>query len=668
MAASSLASSVESRTRITSPALANLSLHLPSLDSRSQHFFEAANPNPSLGVVEERRLSQTSSIYDDDDEWNRRISRLTIQPLCQVGNRPDARLTSRETPRTISWPNEALDGQSQSPDLLKAASAAQGQRLEVNRDLRTRNLCVFALVLGILAGIASLAAGCQIVASGRTLLPSFLLDKYINMGTVDYPFPAKTAKHYLSGHRVVPVPEAAMLMIGFVLNVCLTVLFDCMAFIQNTTLRWALCKEGRLVFNSNPRLFIGARHFAPNWRVSNAVSALALTMGYGSISSLTCSIYVVGMSNGRSGIAEGKPITGPRYAIDFSGWGFIGLGISLLLQGSISSWCLSRSKIVPTWSSNPFNTALICALLGLADKNRTKKPKLLAADAIMSAQKLPNHVEAKPTWLTQSDYGEGITLAVPQRKQLPMRLEVPHSSRFTYFAWAVFAVIVLWILVITTFGMKTRSCTSDYVDHMAHRLDFLAFWQNYCQVTIPYYVDPFFNRRDWLGLIIQCAVFSFITLGLHCAELLTDIARDESAWRKATTTGADAGRGALIEGATSWVCWLMFAFKSIAPWMFSMAFNTNLVVFNNLIPLSVLGLIMLSVALFSEYLLRWQPKGPQPCVYGNISKLASLVDEWHPRIFWGDKGMIDDKVRRAGTAGRRLADVDMSMLYANLRV
>ena len=169
----------------------------------------------------------------------------------------------------------------------------------------------------------------------------------MTMGTIDYPFPSQTAKHYLSGHRVFAVPELAMLFISFVLNVCLTILFDCMSFIQNTTLRWALCKEGRLVYNSNPRLFVGARQFAPNWRSSNAVSAVALAMGYGSISALTCSIYIVGMSDGTSyGIDFAAPVPGSRFAIDFNGYGFIGLGIALLLQGGISSWCLAKSKII----------------------------------------------------------------------------------------------------------------------------------------------------------------------------------------------------------------------------------------------------------------------------------------------------------------------------------
>jgi hypothetical protein len=469
---------------------------------------------------------------------------------------------------------------------------------------------------------------------------------------------------------VFAVPEAAMLMIGFVMNIGLTVLFDCMNFIQNTTLRWALCKEGRLVYNSNPRLFIGSRTFAPNWRSANAISALALAMGYGSISALTCSIYIVGMSDGASGLQVDAPITGPRFAIDFNGYGFIGLGVSLLLQGSISSWCLLKSKIVPTWSSNPFTTALVCELLGLGDQSRTATDlsKLSTSVAMVFTKDIPVRADTCSTWLIADGNGKGMILASPQKRQLPMRIEVPNSRRAAYMIWIIFALVILWIILVAAFGAKSGSCTKEYVDKMNYRTDFLSYWQSFCQVGLAYYVDPFFDRRDWLGLIIQCLAFSAILLSLHCAELLTDITRDESAWRKATTTGAVTGRGVLIEGATSWVCWLTFAFKSITPWVFGMAFNTNLLVFSNLIPLCVLGSILLLLALFSEYLVRRHPRGPQPCTWGNISKLARLVDEWHPRIFWGDKGMIDDRIRRAGTAGGRLANPDMSMLYTNLRV
>lgn len=152
-----------------------------------------------------------------------------------------------------------------------------------------------------------------------------------------------------------------MLLISLVLNISLTIIFDGMNMIQASTLRWSLCKEGRLVFNSNPRLFVGAHHFAPNWRITNFASSVALVVGYGSISVLTTAIYIIGLSDVDGRIAQ--LFATDKYAIDFNGWGFVGLGSSLLVQGAICLWCLLKSNIVPTWSSNPFTTALVCELL-----------------------------------------------------------------------------------------------------------------------------------------------------------------------------------------------------------------------------------------------------------------------------------------------------------------
>lgn len=249
-----------------------------------------------------------------------------------------------------------------------------------------------------------------------------------------------------------------------------------------------------------------------------------------------------------------------------------------------------------------------------------------------------------------------------------MRTEVTRCRFFTYYIWTVFAVLVLGILLNLIFSIRANSCTTTFVESSTHRVDFVGYWEAWCQVQVRYYSNTFFDRRDWAGLLIQCLVLSFISMGLHCAEMLTSITRDEAAWRKATTKGADASRGALMEGVRSWECWVMFAFKCLTPWMFGFAFVTNLYIFSTLIPLMVLAFMMLLLGVFAEYLVRRHPQGPQPSTFGNIAKLVALVDEWHPRMFWGDKGMLDHHIRKAGTAGQRLANVNMGTLYANLRV
>lgn len=87
-----------------------------------------------------------------------------------------------------------------------------------------------------------------------------------------------------------------------------------------------------------------------------------------------------------------------------------------------------------------------------------------------------------------------------------------------------------------------------------------------------------------------------------------------------------------------------------------------------LLPLCTLMLVFLLLALFSERLIRRRPIGPQPAAYGNVHKLAIFVDEWdHKRVFWGDKGQVEEKMRKCGISGNRLAEVDMEMNYTGLR-
>jgi hypothetical protein len=231
--------------------------------------------------------------------------------------------------------------------------------------------------------------------------------------------------------------------------------------------------------------------------------------------------------------------------------------------------------------------------------------------------------------------------------------------------------VTIWVIVVGIAAKKTGSCSADYVMTSTYQTDILAYWQTYCQIIIPYFnlaADPFFDRRDWLGLIIQSLGFALISLGLHCVELLTEVTRDEHTWRKATTTGADPKAGAMVQRFSSWPCWVLFVFKCITPWIFGYAYTANLWLYMNLLPLCALVLVFLLLALFSEYLIRRRPDGPQPAAYGNLYKLAAFIDEWgHDRLFWGDKGEISEKVRKCGTAGQRLAEVDMEMTYSGLR-
>lgn len=195
----------------------------------------------------------------------------------------------------------------------------------------------------------------------------------------------------------------------------------------------------------------------------------------------------------------------------------------------------------------------------------------------------------------------------------------------------------------------------------------MSYWTYYGQVGIKYTSSPYKNRKDWLGLILQCFVVAMITLGLHAVEAITNVARDEAIWRKAAARGVKPDRSVILEGLSNWPWVVLLVFKAIVHWIFGFAFSTDVWAWMNLLPLVALSVSFIILGLFTEVMIRWRPKGAQPATYGDVDRLFSLVDEWnHEYIFWGDKGAGHGGIRKAGTAGQRLADLKYDTWYMNL--
>jgi hypothetical protein len=554
-------------------------------------------------------------------------------------------------------------------------SLETGSRRVYNRDFKTRNICILATLLGFFIGIAGLTIGTCIIKSGTPLLPDFLVGKYISLGNLDYPFALppnpNLQLHYLNDHRIFSLPQAAMISTSLVLNICLTLVFDAMNYIPATTLRWALWQERRLEYNSNPRLFTGARHFTPNSLYVNVLSSIALILGYGGVSVLTSNVYIVGTASQNSSLADEK-VTGQRYALDFNAWGLVGLGSALIVQSIICSSCVYfGNSIVQTWSSNPLSTARACAATAMEDNpalsSRSSQLTLQTRSTSSTFNTLSKKWANKAVTPSTRYLLDGLEPTIPQMKQPSARLLVKPARRLTNSIWVVLGGICVWLLIVGIIGKRTQTCKSSFVLWSNYRTDFYSYFTSYCQVGIDYHINAYHNRRDWLGLIIQSGALAIITLGLHCGEMLTEVTRDEAIWRKLTTTGANPDAGAMSEGVTNWQCWVLFGFKSITPWVFGYALQCNLSVWMNLIPISFLLFLFILLGLFAEFLIRYNPKGPQPATYGDIRALVSFIDDWdHARLFWGDKGVNTNGTRIAGTAGQRLAELDMKALYTGL--
>lgn len=538
--------------------------------------------------------------------------------------------------------------------VLQADQDEELGRATIYRDLTTRNISLACLCLGWVLGIASLTTGTCIVATSNPPLPSWLVDRVMNMGMVDYPFPQLDLPLlYIQGHRVYCLPRALVFLISFLLNIVLTAILDGMNFIHSTTLRWNLWRESRLQYNSNPRLFSCARSsdspYANRW-FGNVLSALSLALSYGATSLLTFNIYIRGVSDGRIGVTAEK-VDGDRYGLDINGWAVVGLGIGLLIQAAISTSCLLSSRAVETWSCNPFTNAKACALL--------PTPNLPPLDSSL----------------------EQPTLAQPTQ---PSALTIIPSIRATTRLLYLFTLILLACTATTALiAYRAGRLNRAYVISQTGRADVTSYFQALGQLSVPYYLprgNPYDARQDYVGLLIQVAAQALLTLDLHGAEAVVAIVRDEKVWRRASQrSGArfDAQDSFVHDALTCWEMWVLSAFKALANCVFGFAVSCNLFVFVAVLPLGALVLLAGILAGCVDVLARWQPRGTQPVAFGDLGRLGRLVSSWggevEGRLFWGDLGVARDMgdgdrelVRTAGTAGRKLDKVKVGESYVGL--
>jgi hypothetical protein len=195
------------------------------------------------------------------------------------------------------------------------------------------------------------------------------------------------------------------------------------------------------------------------------------------------------------------------------------------------------------------------------------------------------------------------------------------------------------------------------------------------------------------SIMLYCGIQGVQTLGLHCAELIINMSRDEAMWRKAAifpssrpsglkwTAGAAFTTDPLTSAFISWQNAVLVSSKAFLHWCFGQAFrlayfpqdvqvsqdppqyltNTQTWTYSGDIqigfrsgPLITYGVSATLLAAFITYLAWSKPKGPQPATWGHVQTLADLIDSWdvdeNGRFWWGDKGANDDGSRFAGTS------------------
>lgn len=457
-------------------------------------------------------------------------------------------------------------------------------------------------------------------------------------------------------------------LIQLSLSFLITVCSDVAGLVHATSLRFALLREGKLEFNSNLRLFTHCKTSRIHSRWANVLWAWFLISCYACGSMVLVDTVYTPWDDENT----------PRGLEVVSGYALIVLGFSLLGQASIATWALFGERF-PTYSTDPLQIAAIGKAYGWL--RRSSKRSLLSV-----------HDVDKP------ELRDVATL--PKSWQVSLFKADRRVLRSLIWVWVVTILSFLWFTALAvayqfvdrlgpSWQSFTRSFSNDW-----------SIIPNYVDTT-PYLAVPtsigheYFTFGPWLlcKYLFTCVFVAGFTLTLHVCELIVQTSRDESLWRQtASRHGLRFKRQDAIPIALcSWQTVLLFVFKTVVHWMFSLAFGIHWEGVELRLPqVCYTAVILFVLALLATGLALYKPRGPQPATFGHLQTLVDLIDVWPCRVsgavvegddvqtrvmtpllevmdqralYWGDKGEDGEGFRRAGTSFAPLPPIVRNALY-----
>ncbi|OAX33948.1 hypothetical protein K503DRAFT_869223 [Rhizopogon vinicolor AM-OR11-026] len=420
---------------------------------------------------------------------------------------------------------------------------------------------------------------------------------------------------------------------SMVLNLFVTAFTECAGVMHSTSLRFALFREHRVAYNSNLRLVHGSDKRTMNSATINTVMAFLLILSYASSSFIF------------QGINDLPPGTCAILATPTTI-----LGIAILLQTCISLFALRDTDIL-TWSTSPFDT--IPAFLSMHDRRSLEYHYPLTDNcACMCAVGMPLHP------------------SMPLNRQ-PSAWDIRKGVRITiYILWALGSICMAWGGWVYAVLPQGSDLSWDFIPDEDNPGE-AAIGGDY------FTAQSGISFATWLSLYAALLLTQGgLTLGLHCAELVAGVVRDEMLWRRASKGG--------INSSSSWkytLCldnWLyivLFIAKSVLHWIFSLSVtiifydknvNNTLVAYTAGInfffaQIFYLGFSIFTIATIFTVAARYHPKGAQPAAYGDIKTLLRLVDDWEENMYWGHKD--NGPTYHAGTSKEKLSAVDRNQEY-----
>jgi hypothetical protein len=360
------------------------------------------------------------------------------------------------------------------------------------------------------------------------------------------------------------------------------------------------------------------------------------------------------------------------------------LGLALFGHTLLAIWChYDNLRDIPSWSSNPLNNTVT--------KLKHQSVQQRNGRCIDSVQ-MRDTLEARPT--------------LPRTKQ-PSQWQINTSARRAMvFIWLLTGLSIVWFMTIVLVTRFNMLGTINEVHPQSNpkwpsTWHFSLAWNPSANlivknISMTTYFNAVFFSLDYIeeilsmsfvaalfvGLLFVCAIQGLQTLGLHCAELIVNLSRDEDVWRDLNAQGCPGRKINVLEtqpflaALKSWKYGMLLIFKSLLHWLLGQSSQPsfdgveNRVWFTmNYARLFVYIICATTFGLCLTFVTFKKPKGPQPATYGHIQTLADVIDDWtlnkNGQFWWGDKG-IREGVRHAGMSSRKedLELIHMDACYA----
>ncbi|KAF2096751.1 hypothetical protein NA57DRAFT_78346 [Rhizodiscina lignyota] len=483
----------------------------------------------------------------------------------------------------------------------------------------TRTACIIGLVFSACVGIACIVVG-AVVAKGS--------DRLIHITPV--------------AHVLIPF----LINFGFVLPVT-----ESLSYVHMVCLRWNLLHESRLEFNANLRLLTFSKTNPANGLLANILFSLAIAFCYAASSMIFVqNTYEFHKTAGSTKFYEASSVT------SFTKVPPIALGVAILVLCVLSTWSLLTSKIL-TWSSNPLNT-LAAAISKGAIIHRDGR-------AMMSVHhRKQTSAPVRPSPL--------------QRPPIAANSMVP---KILFGTIGVLFALIAWMGIMIGVGYHNKNGMSWNIIPTA-TINGANSLDNLANQTMTVYLQWFTTENPGIGpniihepmmagvLVFTVAIQSILTIGLHTAELQITLLRDEDVWREMTSKGGSVRLdkyNSYFQPLLSWQNVVLLIFKPAIHWMFGSAMGVDYAagILMRVPHVTYLAILWVLFLLFMLQVSYTKPKGPLPASYGHLQTMANIIDEWAPRMYWGDKGELPEsgELRHAGTKNTPLPMVERDSLY-----